>query len=156
MMRRGRRRALVLAALAVTATLGVGGCMPTAVTAQGRPVPGVLAYADETAALANLGAIRFAQERYDEARAVWTSARLRSRDEDERRGIVHNLAALALARGDAPEALRVLESEIGREDARPESLLIAAKALHALGREPEAVARLQRLGLAPSDAGHGR
>jgi hypothetical protein len=120
------------------------------------PVPGVLAYADETAALANLGAIRFAQERYDEARAVWTSARLRSRDEDERRGIVHNLAALALARGDAPEALRALESEIGREDARPESLLIEAKALHALGREPEAVALLQRLGLAPSDAGHGR
>lgn len=131
-------------------------------TAAGRyeravaPVPGVLAYVDETAALSNLAAIRFAEKRYDDARAAWSSALLSTHDERERRGIVHNLATLALARGDAPEALRVLEPETRRADALPESLLVEAKALHALGREPEAVALLQRLGIAPREVNDGR
>lgn len=116
------------------------------------PVPGMLAYADETAALANLAAVRFAERRYDEARAAWSAALAGSTDERERRGIVHNLAALALARGDARAALQVLEPETHRADALPESVLIEAQALHALGRESEAGALLERLAIARKEA----
>ncbi|WP_441291329.1 tetratricopeptide repeat protein [Sorangium sp. KYC3313] len=104
-----------------------------------------LSYADELAALQNLGAVRFAQERWADARSAWTSALERSGDDREKRQITHNLAAVALRSGDPAEAARLLEPEAGRVDALPESLLIRARALHDLGREDEAVELVTRL-----------
>ncbi|WP_437324867.1 tetratricopeptide repeat protein [Sorangium sp. So ce381] len=104
-----------------------------------------LSYADELAALQNLGAVRFAQERWADARAAWTSALERSGDDREKRQITHNLAAVALRSGDPAEAARLLEPETSRNDALPESLLIRARALHDLGREDEAVELVKRL-----------
>ena len=80
------------------------------------PIAGYLSYADELAALSNLGAVRFAQKRFADAEHAWRSALSRSSDGAEKRRIVHNLGVLALA-------------------------------LHKLGREHEALAVLERLGV---------
>ncbi|WP_437279794.1 tetratricopeptide repeat protein [Sorangium sp. So ce375] len=109
------------------------------------PVADYLSYADELAALQNLGAVRFAQERWADARAVWMSALERSSDDREKRQIAHNLAAVALRRADSAEAARLLEPEARRDDALPASLLLRAKALHDLGREDEALEHVRRL-----------
>ncbi|WP_437587712.1 hypothetical protein [Sorangium sp. So ce1000] len=109
------------------------------------PVAGVLAYADELAALQNLGAVRFAEARWADARAAWTAAHERSSDDREKRQIAHNLAAVALRSGDPTEAARLLEPETSRKDALPESLFLRAKALHDLGREDEAAELVKRL-----------
>jgi hypothetical protein len=69
---------------------------------------------------------------------------------------VHNLAAVALGAGDAAEAARLLESETERRDALPESLLVRARALHELAREPEARELVRRLSLRASAAAHPR
>ncbi|MGK3982850.1 tetratricopeptide repeat protein [Sorangium sp. So ce136] len=109
------------------------------------PVAGYLSYADELAALQNLGAVRFAQGRWADARAAWTSALERSTDGREKREIAHNLAAVMLRSGDPAAAASLLEPEAGRDDAIPESLLIRARALHDLGREEEALDLVRRL-----------
>lgn len=110
-----------------------------------RPVPGYLAYADEGAALQNLGAVRIAQGRWNDARAAFASALERIREPTERRRVVHNLAVSALESGDPAEAARLLEPEMNAEHPIRESLFIRAKALHALGREDEARAIVERL-----------
>jgi tetratricopeptide (TPR) repeat protein len=74
------------------------------------PVRGYLAYADEGAALQNLGAVRFAAKRFVEARTAWQRALARSVDARERGELVHNLAILALSTGDPAEAERLLGS----------------------------------------------
>jgi hypothetical protein len=106
--------------------------------------PGYLAYVDRAAALMNLGAMRLLQERLPEAEAAWTAALEVSRDPGQRRRLTFNLAALALRRGYPQQALSLLEPELARADPLVEALRLAAKALHELGRDPEAAELLQR------------
>jgi hypothetical protein len=108
-------------------------------------VPGYLAYADEGAALQNLGAVRIAQERWSDARAALVSALERIHEPEKRRRVVHNLAVSALRSGDPGEAARLLEPEMTAERPLRESLFVRAKALHELGREGEARAIVEPL-----------
>ena len=110
--------------------------------------PRVLAYVDRAAALQNLGLVRQARGDLDGARAAWAEALPRSTGA-ERAELTHNLGALALQRGDAAEAWRLLEDEAARPDARPQTIYLAAKAAHSLGLEPQArdlIARLRAMG----------
>ena len=106
--------------------------------------PGYLAYVDRTAALQNLGAMRLLQERLPEAKVAWTAALEAAKDPGQRRRIVHNLAALALRRGNPQEALALLEPEIARPDPLFEAIQLSARALHELGRDREAGELLRR------------
>jgi protein O-mannosyl-transferase len=101
-------------------------------------VPGYIAYVDEGAALQNLGAVRLAEGRLDAARAAFVQALARPLDPFESRQLVHNVAVIALAQGDAAEAARLLEPETRRPDALPESRLVHARALQALAQGGEA------------------
>jgi protein O-mannosyl-transferase len=103
-----------------------------------EPAAGTLAYVDEGAALQNLGAMRFAEGRLDEARTAFTRALARPLDPKEARQLVHNIAVIALANGEAGEAARLLEPETRRPDALPQSLAVRARALHELNRDDEA------------------
>jgi protein O-mannosyl-transferase len=114
------------------------------------PVPGVLAYADEAAALQNLGGVRFEQGRWAEARAAWEALVERPIEPGRKRRVTHRLALAALRAGDPGAAARLLESEMNADDPAPEALLLRARALHELGREDEARATLRRL---PSSSG---
>jgi tetratricopeptide (TPR) repeat protein len=102
------------------------------------PVAGYLAYVDEGAALQNLGAMRFAEGHLDGARTAFTHALSRPLDPDEARRLVHNIAVIALTRGEPAEAARLLEPETRRPDAMPQSLAVRARALHELHRDDEA------------------
>jgi len=102
------------------------------------PVSGYLAYADEGSALQNLGAVRFAETRWPEARAAWEAALARTVDRKERGQIVHNLAVLALSTGDPVEAERLLSSRSLSMELGPASLLVLAQAIRAQGRDDEA------------------
>jgi Flp pilus assembly protein TadD len=102
------------------------------------PVGGYLAYADEGAALQNLGAVQFARHRFSAARTAWQDALARSVDPRERGEIVHNLALLALRTGDPAEAERLLTSRSLSMQLGPASLRIRAEAVRALGRDDEA------------------
>ena len=102
------------------------------------PAVGYLAYVDEGAALQNLGAMRFAEGRLDAARTAFTHALARPLDPSEARQLVHNIAVIALAKGEAAEAARLLEPETRRPDAMPQSLAVRARALHELKRDNEA------------------
>jgi Tfp pilus assembly protein PilF len=109
------------------------------------PTTGVISYVDRSAALQNLGVVRMEQDRPDEARAALHAALDLARDEPTRRRLTHNLAAAELRFGNPSETARLLASEVARPDAFPESLYLAARALHQLGREDEARALLARL-----------
>jgi hypothetical protein len=109
------------------------------------PAPGVIAYADELAALENLGAARLALGERAEAKAAWSAALARAGGRDEARRVVHNLAVLALQSGDAREAARLLEPEAARPDAMPASLAVRARALELLAREGDAAVLAKRL-----------
>jgi len=109
------------------------------------PVPGVLAFADEASALSNLGAVRFEQGRWAEARAAWEPLLDRPIEPEKRRLLTHRLAFAALRAGDPQAASRLLEPEMTAEDPLPEALLLRARALHELGREEEARAIVDRL-----------
>jgi tetratricopeptide (TPR) repeat protein len=109
-----------------------------------RVTPGMLAYVDEQATLQNLGAVYFASGRRADAKRAWSAALAVATDARDRREIEHNLAALALEAGDAAEAARLLERQVSGDDALPEALLVRAKALHELGRSPEASALIAR------------
>ena len=113
-----------------------------------RETANVLSFVDLKSALANLGVVRLEQRRYLEARDAFRSAIALSTTDLDRRKFTHNLAAALLLGKDAEGAARALESETGRPDALPESLLIRARALHELGREGEAIALLRRLSTA--------
>ncbi|MBE7485287.1 MAG: tetratricopeptide repeat protein [Polyangiaceae bacterium] len=97
-----------------------------------RSRPGVLAFVDLDATLTNQGLVLFAQGRWAEAREAFEAALERTPDELGRRKLRHDLAAVSLASGDAPRALRELEEEIRRPDALRESLLLHQKARQAL------------------------
>ncbi|MBX7098416.1 MAG: tetratricopeptide repeat protein [Myxococcaceae bacterium] len=106
--------------------------------------PGVIAYSDELAALQNLGLVQLQQEQYLEAELTFLEALERPHDERRGRELNHDLAAVALARGDPGGAEALLRAEAARSDAFPESLALFARALHALGRDDEARAVLER------------
>ncbi len=89
------------------------------------PPPKVLAYSDERAALQNLGLVRMQQQDWFEAELAFTEALSKTTDRAE---LTHNLAAVALARGDPASAVKLLEPLVKAPDARPESLDLLARA----------------------------
>ncbi len=99
--------------------------------------PGMLSYVDRAAALENLGAVEWRQQRWQEAKSTWSVALAEAKDPMRKRQITHNLAVLALSRGNAAEALSLLEAECQRTDALPESLLVQKQALKMLNRKPD-------------------
>ena len=107
--------------------------------------PGVLSYVDRAAALQNLGVTRLEQGKLAEAGAAFRAALELMTGEEARRRLTHNLATTELRAGNPAEAARLLEPEVSRPDAFPESIFIRARALHQLGREAEAGALVQRL-----------
>lgn len=107
--------------------------------------PGVLAYVDRSAALQNLGTVRFEEGRLSDARRAYLAALAGTLEPRRRRELIHNLAGAALADGDPAEAARLLESETSRPDALAESLELRAMALRRLGREDEARTLVERL-----------
>ena len=109
------------------------------------PTPGFVSYSDEQAALQNLGLTRLAQGQYFEAELAFEQALAHQRDPWVRRRLIHDLAAVAVARGDPAEAVRLLGPEAGRPAPLPESILLLARALRDMGREGEARAILSRL-----------
>lgn len=106
--------------------------------------PRVLAYVDRAAALQNLGLVRRARGDAVGAEAAWSEA-LPLAAGPARSELLHNLAALALQRGDAVTCWRLLEAPTAQGDARPETVYLAAKAAHALGLEQAARTRIARL-----------
>lgn len=109
------------------------------------PAPGFVAYSDEAAALQNLGLLRLEQGNYFEAELALLQALERGVDETARRHLVHDLAAVAVARGDPAQAETLLAPEVARPDAAPESLVLLSRALRDMGREAEAKELLLRL-----------
>jgi tetratricopeptide (TPR) repeat protein len=86
------------------------------------PRPRVLAYVDRHAALQNLGIVRLEQRRWNEARTAFLVALAGTSDETARRELTHDLAIATLEAGDPAEAARLLDAEIARPDAMPESV----------------------------------
>lgn len=91
--------------------------------------PRILAFVDRKAALTNLGAVRLEQRRFGEARIAFLAALDGARDEASRRELTHDLAAATLEAGDPVEAARLLEAEVARPDALPESVMLRKIAL---------------------------
>jgi hypothetical protein len=108
------------------------------------PKPGFLAYSDERAALQNLGLVRLAQGQHFEAELAFTQALAQTPDGPGRAALSHNLAAVALARGDPAGAVQLLEPIVGQPGVRRDSILLLARALFEMGREEEAKALLER------------
>ena len=113
--------------------------------AAAAPAPGFLAFSDEAAAQQNLGLVRLAQGRHFDAELAFEQALELQPDPLARRQLGHDLAAVAVARGDPAEAARLLAPEVERPDAQPESILLLARALHDMGQDEEARALLSRL-----------
>jgi hypothetical protein len=82
------------------------------------------------AALQNLGAMRLAQQRFDDAEAAWTAALQLSKQPEQKRRLAYNLAALAVHRGKPEAALELLAPELERPDPLPGALELSARALH--------------------------
>jgi Tfp pilus assembly protein PilF len=95
--------------------------------------------------LQNLGAVQLELGNFGEARATFEAALALPGGEERRRRITHNLATTELRDGHPELAAALLDAESRREDPFPESLLIRAKALAALGRTDEAVALARRI-----------
>jgi tetratricopeptide (TPR) repeat protein len=110
-----------------------------------QPLPGFLAYVDRAAALQNLGVMRLIQRRFAEARTAFGTALELTRDPLEKRKLTTNLALAVLESGDPSEAARLLEAETARSDALQEALHTRTRALHALGRDEEALELFQRV-----------
>ena len=106
---------------------------------------GVLSYVDRGPALQNLGVVRLQQQQLPQARVALGAALALVAEERAHRRIAHNLATVELRAGNAAEAARLLEPEVARTDAFPESIFVRARALHQLGREAEAGALVHRL-----------
>ncbi len=102
-----------------------------------------VAYADEAAALQNLGTVRLRQGDFVAAESSYRAALARVSEEKRQRELRHNLAAAVLAQGHPGPAAALLEPETERPDAFPASLLLRARALDAVGRSSEA-AQLRR------------
>lgn len=136
------------AALYLGDALRLRGDLPAAAAAYeaaSTPAPGFLSYSDEAAALQNLGLVRLAQGQHFEAELAFEQALERQSDPLVRRQLAHDLAAVAVARGDPAEAARLLRPEADRPDPLPESILLLARALRDMGREEDARAVLSRL-----------
>lgn len=103
-----------------------------------RSRAGMLAFVDLDAALTNYGVVLFSLRRYEEARQAFEGALEHVGDERGRRKLNHDIATAMLASGDAHGAAARLEPEVRRPDALPESLVVYARALDALGRGAEA------------------
>ncbi|HEY0463610.1 MAG TPA: tetratricopeptide repeat protein [Polyangiaceae bacterium] len=110
--------------------------------------PSILAYVDRGAALQNLGAARFAQNRFVEAERAWTQALELSRDPGQQRRLRSNLGAATLRAGHPAATVRLLADDVTGPDALPESIFLMATALRKLGHEREARAVLQRYQIA--------
>lgn len=93
-----------------------------------RSREGVLAFVDLEATLTNLGLVLFRQGRFEEARGAFEAALGHSRHPLTRRKLNHDLAAVALATGEPERALALLEPEVARPDALPESLALYERA----------------------------
>jgi len=106
---------------------------------------GVLSYVDRAAALQNLGAVRLELRQPAEAAAAFRAALAVAGGAERPRELTHNLAVAELAAGNPAEAARLLEPETDRTDARPQSILVRARALHRMGRQDEAAALIRRL-----------
>ncbi|MHB8879160.1 MAG: tetratricopeptide repeat protein, partial [Myxococcaceae bacterium] len=113
--------------------------------AAAAPSPGFVSYSDEPAALQNLGLVRLAQGRHFDAELAFEQALEQQPDPRSRRELTHDLAAVAVARGDPAGAVRLLAAEAARADPLPESILLLARALHEMGRDEDARAVLSRL-----------
>jgi hypothetical protein len=113
------------------------------------PAPGFVAYSDERAAKQNLGLTRLAQGQYFEAELAFTEALEKSVSVPDRDELTHNLAAVAVARGDPAGAARLLEPIVAFPTARRESILLLARAYHDMGRDEAAQGLLRRLTAAP-------
>ncbi len=98
--------------------------------------PKSLSYVDLQAAYANLGVVRLEQRRGAEARRAFQRALELTRDANERRQMTHNLATAALVDGDARAAVSLLQAEVARPDALPQSRFVYSQALEALRRQP--------------------
>ncbi len=108
-------------------------------------VPGFIAYSDEAAAQQNLGLVRLQQAKYFEAELAFTQALERTADPAARDELTHNLAAVAVARGDPAGAAALLEPLVSRPNPRRASMALLARALHDMGRDDEARALLARM-----------
>jgi hypothetical protein len=96
-----------------------------------------------------LGLARLELDDLAGARQAFADASGATSDPEMRRRLAHNLAGVALRGGDPAECWRLLEPEVARDDALPESIYLAAKALHALRREDDTralIVRLKRMG----------
>ena len=107
------------------------------------PPPGFLAYSDEAAALQNLGLVRLAQGQHFEAELAFSQALEKTADPIAHAELTHDLAAVAVARGDPAGAVGLLAPLVARPGARRESIVLMARALVEMGREPEAKALLE-------------
>ncbi len=94
--------------------------------------PRILSYVDRKAAYANLGVVRLEQRNGAEARRAFARALELTSDPTDRRQMTHNLATAALVDGDARATVSLLESEVTRPDALPQSKLVYSAALHEL------------------------
>lgn len=90
-----------------------------------------LAYVDRGAALQNLGVAQMHRSRFADARAAFEAALEVSRGPEERRQLIHNLAAVAFSEGDLARTVSLLENE---PDLHEASRMLLARALAALGR----------------------
>jgi len=99
--------------------------------------PGMLAFVDLDAALQNLGVVRMERGDLELARSAFESALKEANGELARRKIRHDLAVVAMRRGDPSGAIQLLASEAARADALPESLRVYADALDAVGKTSE-------------------
>ena len=110
-----------------------------------EPPRDFVAYADRASALQNLGVVRLEQEQFSDAARAFEAALEATGDERTRRELTHNLATAEFRAANPTRAARLLESEVARQDAFPESIALRARALHMLGRDREAAALIDRL-----------
>ena len=87
--------------------------------------------------------MRLKQGDYFEAEIALTEALEITFDPAIRAELTHDLAAVAVARGDPAAAVRLLEPLVERPGARRESIALLARALSLMGREGEAKALLE-------------
>lgn len=118
-----------------------------AYTQAATPAAGVLAYADVPGALQNLALVRLQQGHLDAAEAALRRAKTYPLGEAQRRELTHNEAVIAVRRKDWERVELLLRQETARPDAKRESLLLRARALHELGQFDQSRALLERLGI---------
>lgn len=115
------------------------------------PTPGVLAYVDAFAVAENLGSVQL--ELGDSEGARQTLRTAFDQVADPPLTLRHDLAVASLRARDPAGAWRALAPLVDRADTPPETLYLAAKALHELGRDAESrpiIERIRRSGWAPA------